>query len=408
MRANIGIYNWCMPARGGGEKLTLVTAEHLSRNHNVWLFIPDRSDVGALEHYFDVDLSRVKIATLNDPGLPFRALALARGRSSGADQSGSLLHHYLQLRKFKLDIFINNTYRSDLACPSPRGIYMCMFPHLSPKPEGLAGRGRGALKSLAIKGITGFAPEEAVDSYSAVAAITSYTGGWVRKLWGREPRIIYPPCDDMGPATAKQKIILHVGRFAAEREGDEHHDKRQRALLETFRGMAGAHEDGWQLHFAGTVRRDEESAQFAAALVEKARGLPVTFHFDAGFGELRDLYRKASIYWHATGYGYDAEEYPAKQEHFGITTVEAMSAGAVPVVINSGGQREVVTHESDGLLWDDLDGLAAQTSRLIHDRNLRGQLSRRAVLSSRRFGRGAFGASMDRLVESVLSDGPRE
>ena len=394
-----------MGARGGGEKLSLVMAGHLSRRHNVWLLVPEGSDVAELGHYFNVDLSRVKAETLNSPGPAFRALALARGRSK-ADQSAALLHHYLQIRKLNLDLFINNTYRSDLVCPSARGIYMCMFPHQPGTPRGLSRRARGALKSLMVKAVTGFAPAEMIDSYTEVAAITRYTGEWVRKLWGRDPHIIYPACDPMGPAAAKEKIILHVGRFAAGRDGDEHHHKGQRLLLETFGRLAGIHEDGWQLHFVGSVGRDEESANFAAALAEKARGLPVTFHFDADFGKLRDLYRRASIYWHATGYGYPAEEFPAKQEHFGITTVEAMSAGAVPVVIASGGQKEIVTHEADGLLWEALDGLAAQTVRLVREENLRARLARQAVLSSERFSRGAFAASIDGLVEALLPAGP--
>jgi glycosyltransferase involved in cell wall biosynthesis len=405
MSANIGIYNWCMGAKGGGEKLSLVMAAHLSRRHDVWLFVPEGSDVGELGRYFNVDLSRVKAAPLNSPGLAFRALAVARGRPK-ADQGAALLHHYLQIRKLKLDLFINNTYGSDLVCPSARGIYMCMFPHQSRPPRGLSRRARAALKSLTVKAVTGSAPAEMIDSYTEVAAITRYTGEWVRRLWGRDPHIIYPACDRMGPASAKEKIILHVGRFTAERGGDEHHHKGQRVLLETFGRLGGIHEDGWQLHFVGSVGRDEESANFAAALAEKARGLPVTFHFDADFGKLRDLYRRASIYWHATGYGYPAEEFPAKQEHFGITTVEAMSAGAVPVVIASGGQKEIVTHEADGLLWEALDGLAAQTVRLVRDENLRARLARQAVLSSERFSREAFAASMDRLVDALLPDGP--
>lgn len=285
---------------------------------------------------------------------------------------------------------------------------MCMFPHRLGRPDGEPSGARGALKGLVVKAFTGFAPERAIDSYSEVVAITRFTGDWVRKLWGREPHVVYPPCDDMGPAAAKENVILHVGRFAPEKEGDEYHHKGQRILLETFRGLTRVHEDGWRLHFVGTVGRDAESAKFAAALAEEARGFPVTFHFDAGFEELRDLYRRASIYWHATGYGYPAEEFPAKQEHFGITTVEAMSAGAVPVVINSGGQREIVTHESDGLLWDDLAGLAGQTVRLVRDQNLRVRLSRQAVLSSARFRREAFAASMNRVVESLLPGGPGE
>ena len=38
-------------------------------------------------------------------------------------------------------------------------------------------------------------------------------------------------------------------------------------------------------------------------------------------------------------------------EHFGITTVEAMAAGCVPVVIDKADQREIVRHVTDGYRW---------------------------------------------------------
>ena len=65
-------------------------------------------------------------------------------------------------------------------------------------------------------------------------------------------------------------------------------------------------------------------------------------HADASGAELRDLYGRASIFWHAAGLGEDPERHPDRYEHFGITTVEAMSAGAVPVVIDAAGQAEIV------------------------------------------------------------------
>src|SRR6266568_4762702 len=42
-------------------------------------------------------------------------------------------------------------------------------------------------------------------------------------------------------------------------------------------------------------------------------------------------------------------------EHFGITIVESMSAGCVPVVHDSGGPREIVG--SVGLLWRQVDAI---------------------------------------------------
>jgi glycosyltransferase involved in cell wall biosynthesis len=38
--------------------------------------------------------------------------------------------------------------------------------------------------------------------------------------------------------------------------------------------------------------------------------------------------------------------FPGINEHFGMTTVEAIIAGAIPFVHNSGGQKEIVIEES--------------------------------------------------------------
>lgn len=405
MRGKVGIYNLHMPTMGGGEKLTLALAEHLSLGHDVWLFHTEPLDLPSLEEYFGVDLSRVKVATLKRPGPLLRAVSVGRSRRAPAFS----LHHYLQLRRLKLDLFINNTYSSGLACPAPRGVFMCMFPH-GPAPsaaaERLPRRVKGALSDWVEKRVTGLAARDVVGSYSTVVTISRYSAEWVSKLWGRRPEIIYPPCDDMGPAAVKQKVILHVGRFTADNGEPERHHKGQGVLLETFKGMPDLHRDGWELHFVGSVGVDNESTQFAAALVQDAKGFPVTFHFDAGLDEMRDLYRRAAIYWHATGYGFPAEDYPARQEHYGITTVEAMSAGAVPVVYATGGQKEVVTHEVDGLHWVETAGLLSQTRRLVNDGDLRARLSRQAVVASKRFGREAFAASVDGLVGRLLSADP--
>lgn len=403
MKGNIGVYNLHLRAAGGGEKLTLVLAEHLSLGHDVRLFHTGPLDVAALEQFFGVDLSRVKITPLKGPGPLLRLMAKVRGRRPPAFS----LHQYLQLRHLKLDLFINNSYASGLICPATRGIYMCMFPY-QPAPrapaESLLYQTKDAFVDRIERCVTGFDVRDVVASYSTVVSISRYSADWVRRMWARSSEIIYPPCDDMGPAAVKAKILLHVGRFIARSGERERHHKGQDLLLDIFKGMTGLHRDGWELHFAGSVGDDDESAEFVAALAQSAKGVPVTFHFNATLGELRELYRRAALYWHATGYGLPADDYPAKQEHFGITTVEAMSAGAVPVVHDSGGQQEIVTHGVDGLRWHDLTGLVDQTLMLVNDPELRERLGRQAVLSSRRFGREAFAASVDQLVGRLLSE----
>jgi glycosyltransferase involved in cell wall biosynthesis len=372
MKRKFGIYNLHMRAMGGGEKLALVLAEHLSLTNDVSLFCAEPLDKSKLEHFFGVDLSRVRINPLDDHGPVPKLLGRLRGDST----SSLSQHHYQQLRKLDLDVFINNSYGSELLSPAPHGLFMCMFPHSTTQPK-----------------------RAVIDSYSTVVAISRYSAEWVRRRWQRDTQVIYPPCDDMGPSTQKEKMILHVGRFLADSNEDERHHKSQGVLLNTFKQMTDLHREGWTLHFAGSRGGD---TSFADSLARSAPGFPVFFHFNSPREELRELYRKAAIYWHATGFGFQTDSYPGKQEHFGITTVEAMSAAAVPVVYASGGQTEVVSNEVYGFCWNDLEQLSGYTRKLANDAELRRRLGQQAVIASRRFSRETFAEAIDRLMLKIL------
>src|SRR5262249_54420489 len=63
------------------------------------------------------------------------------------------------------------------------------------------------------------------------------------------------------------------------------------------------------------------------------------------------LMASSSIFWSATGYGEDEEKAPWAQEHFGMTTAEAMAGGCVPVGIDRAGQRELARAAVDGYRW---------------------------------------------------------
>jgi len=229
MRRNVGIYNLHMQAMGGGEKLTLVLAEHLALTHNVWLFCAEPLDISSCEKFFGVDLSHVVISPLNNAGPFWRLIEKMRGIRGPALP----LRHYLQLRKLKLDIFINNSYASELICPAAQGIFMCMFPHpiarsvRAPVLQRITKASIDWIERL----VTNPSLNNAIDSYSIVVAISQYSADWVRRMWHRGAEIIYPPCDQIGPGAAKQNIILHVGRFIPDRDDDENCLRRTRFCL---------------------------------------------------------------------------------------------------------------------------------------------------------------------------------
>jgi glycosyltransferase involved in cell wall biosynthesis len=209
-----------------------------------------------------------------------------------------------------------------------------------------------------------------LDTYDRILANSQYTQRWIERLWHRPSGLLHPPVG-MAARGEKAPVILSVGRFFLPGTG---HNKKQLEMVTAFRDLVqGGGADGWEYHLVGGCA--EEHRPYLDQIRAAASGLPVVLHPDASGAELAALYGRASIFWHAAGLGEDPERYPDRYEHFGITTVEAMSAGAVPVVIDAAGQVEIVEHGANGYRFADLEGLVDHTRRLIADPAWRDVLS---------------------------------
>jgi glycosyltransferase involved in cell wall biosynthesis len=217
--------------------------------------------------------------------------------------------------------------------------------------------------------------------FRSVVANSAYTASWIERRWGRPARVLHPPVFPI-PPREKLPWIVAVGRFAGGGRS-----KRQLEMVEVFRGLVERGLAGWELHLVGTGQ-DPESVR---RVVEAARGLPVAIHLDAPRQELEEVCGAASLFWHFTGALEDPEATPERMEHFGIATVEAMSAGAVPVVVARGGQPEIV-EEGCGLLWQTFEECAEQTWRLCRDEPLRVRLCEAARRRAGDFAFPAFAA----------------
>ena len=234
-------------------------------------------------------------------------------------------------------------------------------------------------------------------SYGAIAANSRFTQQWIDRYWQAESELLYPPVT-MHSAGDKQPIILNVGRFFP---ADGGHSKKQFELVQAFRALCDRGVIGWTLHLVGGCGADGEP--YVSRVRELARGYPIEIHVNASGSELRRLYGNASIYWHASGLGEDPERRPGRLEHFGITTVEAMSAGAVPVVIGLAGQLETVRHGVDGFHFRTLEGLVGLTRMLVDDEALRAQMALSARQRARDFAMDAFGVRLRGLVDRVMA-----
>jgi glycosyltransferase involved in cell wall biosynthesis len=175
-----------------------------------------------------------------------------------------------------------------------------------------------------------------------------------------EAETLYPsvlqPHDPPTIPLKKERIILNVGRFF--RHG---HCKKQLEMVQAFRRLLdeGALQHDWTLALAGQVQMGQED--YFEDVSTAARGNPIVLYPNATRKHLQGLFANSAIYWHATGLGEDLVANPDRAEHFGITTVEAMYAGCVPIVFYAGGQPEIVQAEINGCIFNDEEELLRKT-----------------------------------------------
>lgn len=196
---------------------------------------------------------------------------------------------------------------------------------------------------------------------SRLVVNSAFTKRVVDQEYGVDAAVLYPPVP-MHLPLPKKPLILSVGRFEPSLNV-----KKQTILIEAFKALSRELPD-WELVLAG----GSADPTWLATLKSQAAGFPIRFAANCSHKELVKLYGEATLYWHAAGYGVDEVKQPELTEHFGISTVEAISAQALPLVVPRGGQREII--QNPALTWDSIPELVEKTVGLAHNRELRSSL----------------------------------
>lgn len=180
-----------------------------------------------------------------------------------------------------------------------------------------------------------------------------FTKDIVDHEYGFDSYVLYPPVPQNPALRAKEKLILSVGRFEPSLN-----IKKQDVLIEAFKKLS-PDLPGWKLVLVGGSTSD--------SWIDKLRSLASGYNIEilpnAKHEALIDLYARASIYWHAAGYGVDQAKSPELVEHFGISTVEAIASSTIPLVFKAGGQTEIVKDQA--LLWESETELINKTKALV-------------------------------------------
>ncbi len=315
-----------------------------------------------LNNRFGIELSKTKL----------RKLDLIR--------AVSLKDHFVNKRIIEkitkeYDLFLNFMFLSKHVGRATKNVYSCMFPpqkfHFNKFSQKIAAQ----IMNYQFK-----------KSYSFFVSNSKFTNHWHEHYWrtGRRNVTIYPPVfleEEIKEVDMKKKenIILSVGRFFVGA-----HNKKQDILVDFFIDNIDVFK-GWEFCLIGALSNNSADIEYVEEIKRKIQGYPIKLLINVDLHVVTDLYERSKLFWHATGFNEETDSFPEKMEHFGITTVEAMSQGVVPVVINKGGQTEIVSHQKDGYLWNDERELLTYTVDLLRDSQKREQLALQAINRSKDF-----------------------
>lgn len=376
---------------GGSEYIVVVLAEALAQEHQVEIIHHFPSLTA--EHFAD----RFGV----DP----KALALRYQPREQPPQSAIPWRRHLEERRWHTslsepyELFIDVAHDMPPFCRASHGFLLVLFPFSGPG-RGAGEMGRSGIESklwMAARGrYLHWMWRKRLESYGVIAAISEFSRFWTLRRWGVDSHVLHPPCDGLTPAPVKQKLILSAGRFTAKGVM-----KKQPEMIEAFKRLS-ADVQGWEYASVGALLPAPDEEAFFQELTRRAQGFPIRLVPNLDRSELREIFGRAKIFWHATGLDEDETSRPEMAEHFGIVTVEAMSAGCVPVVIRKGAQPEIVEDGVSGFLWDTLEELQSYSRRLMDDERLFAVMSQNARIRAGAFSRERFLERFQELAEPLL------
>ena len=346
----IGIFDPYLDSLSGGEKYMLSIASCLSSQHDVFVFWDKEKESEirqAAEKKLGVDLFSVK----------FYKNIFNRNISS--------VTRFFDSKKFDAIIYL-----SDGSIPF---VGTKLFVHFQFPIEWVNEKSiKTKIKLLFIKKIF-------CNSY--------FTKNFIDKKFNVKSEVLYPSVGiNSVKNIKKENIILHVGRFDVDSRGTNY--KKQDVMINLFKKMIDKGLKGWEFKLAISVKsKDEDKFK---KLEEMSSGYPIKLMKNIPNKNLWECYSGAKIYWHATGYEENLRECPEKAEHFGISTVEAMGSGCVPVVFNAGGQKEIIEDNENGYLCNNIEDFIFKTEALIEDEKLLKKMSMSSMKRAALFSKDKF------------------
>ena len=238
-------------------------------------------------------------------------------------------------------------------------------------------------------------PNKFFFGYKKVISNSNFTSHWIEQYWGVKSFLLYPPVKigfgkNGRSSERKATKILSVGRFIEPRNG---HSKNQLELVKAFKKLQQLSEEKFELHLVGGL--DTRNQKYFEKVKRLSRDTGVVLYPNASAETLDNLYRSSTFYWHATGLNVSKNK-PEKMEHFGISVVEAIGNGLIPVVFDSAGPSEILVDFPE-LRFQNLKDLVSKT---LNCRSLDSQVLNQLSYIPARYDESYFYSEFQKLIGS--------
>lgn len=193
-------------------------------------------------------------------------------------------------------------------------------------------------------------------------------------------RVLFPPveldnywCES--PTESRRFAVCSLGRFSA--------GKRQLDQLKIAQDVPEL-----DFHIIGQVTAGDSQAYFNECVdFLKRRNISnATLHPEMDYSDVIDLLQSSAFFLHTK-----------RWEPFGMSTVEGIAAGCVPIVSNSGGQKEIVPFAA--LRFDSIEEAAQRLHRLAQQRDQLDSFRRRLQGYVHKFGIKRFRKEFLKAIE---------
>lgn len=205
----------------------------------------------------------------------------------------------------------------------------------------------------------------------------------IEEVYGIQCEVLYPPVDveRFFASSKKENLIVSLGRFDS--------FKRFEILIKAF-----AQVESGKCSIIGSTYR-YTSNKYLTKLKRLIRDLRLNHKIELivnpPFNVIQEILSKAKIYVHS-----------AQFEHFGISVVEAMASGCVPIAHKYGGPySDILAYGKYGFSFVNVSDLANKIEVLLKDENLYKRFREKALKRSKNFERKNFKEKIIDIVSEI-------